>query len=291
MRGNFRGGSAPGSQRVGNRVPAAISWRFRRTGWRVANITVQDVALEIAEAGSGPPLLLLHGIAGPLGGTPVFRALAPHARVVAPSHPGYGGSPLPDWIDRIDDLAFLYLDLIEAMGLSEVCLVGCSFGGWVAAEMAVKSTQRLKRLVLVNSFGIKIGDRESRDIPDIFALHPDEVSKLIWHDRKLAPDIAAMSDEAVERMVRDQEAAALYLWEPYMHNPKLRRWLHRIDVPTLLLRGAHDGLVSPPLAQAMADAIPGARLETIAGAGHAPEFEQPHILAERLERFLGLVGA
>lgn len=260
-------------------------------GSRVTNLSVGDVALEIADAGSGPPLLLLHGIAGPLGETSLFGALAQQARVVAPSHPGYGRSPLPDWIDRIDDLAYLYLDLIEAMGLREVCLVGCSLGGWVAAEMAVKSTHRLKRLVLVNSFGIKIGDRETRDIPDIFALHPDEVSKLIWHDRTLAPDLAAMSDEAVERLVRDQEAAALYLWEPYMHNPKLRRWLHRIGVPTLVLRGAQDGLVSGAYAQAMADAIPGARLETIAGAGHVPEFEQPQILAERVQRFLGLVGA
>ena len=257
----------------------------------MANLSVGDVSLEIAEAGSGPPLLLLHGIAGPLGETSLFRLLARHARVIAPSHPGYGGSPLPDWIDRIDDLAYLYLDLIDKLGLREVCLVGCSLGGWVAAEMAVKSTQHLARLVLVDSFGIKIGDRETRDIPDIFALHPDEVSALIWHDRKLAPDLAAMSDEAIERVVRDQEAAALYLWEPYMHNPKLRRWLRRIGAPTLVLRGAHDGLVSAPYAQAMADAIPGARLETIAGAGHVPEFEQPQILAERVQRFLGLVGA
>ena len=253
--------------------------------------TIGDVSLEIAEAGNGPPLLLLHGIAGPLGETPLFRSLARHARVVAPSHPGYGGSPLPDWIDRIDDLAYLYLDLIEALDLRDICLVGCSLGGWVAAEIAVKSTQRLKRLVLVDSFGIKIGDRETRDIPDIFALHPDEVSHLIWHDRARAPDLAAMSDDAVERMVRDQEAAALYLWEPYMHNPKLRRWLHRINVPTLVLRGARDGLVSAPYAQAMADAIPGTRFETIADAGHVPEFEQPQILAERVQRFLGLVGA
>jgi pimeloyl-ACP methyl ester carboxylesterase len=76
-----------------------------------------------------------------------------------------------------------------------------------------------------------------------------------------------------------------------MHNPKLRRWLHRIGVPTLVLRGAQDGLVSGAYAQVMADAIPGARLETIAGAGHVPEFEQPQILAERVQRFLGLVGA
>jgi len=257
----------------------------------VTTRTIGDVSLEIAEAGNGPPLLLLHGIAGPLGETPLFRSLARHARVVAPSHPGYGGSPLPDWIDRIDDLAYLYLDLIEALDLRDICLVGCSLGGWVAAEIAVKSTQRLKRLVLVDSFGIKIGDRETRDIPDIFALHPDEVSHLIWHDRARAPDLAAMSDDAVERMVRDQEAAALYLWEPYMHNPKLRRWLHRINVPTLVLRGARDGLVSAPYAQAMADAIPGTRFETIADAGHVPEFEQPQILAERVQRFLGLVGA
>jgi pimeloyl-ACP methyl ester carboxylesterase len=256
----------------------------------VDQVTLDGVTLDVAQEGSGRRILLLHGIAGPAAAMPLFRLLARNACVIAPSHPGFGGSELPDWVDEIEDLAYLYLDLIEELDLSDVVLVGLSMGGWVAAEMAVKSTHRLSRLVLAGAFGIKVGDRETRDIPDIFALHPDEVSGLIWHDRSVAPDLAKLSDEAVERMLRDREAAALYLWEPYMHNPKLRRRLNRIALPTLVLRGEHDGLVSKTYTEAYAAAIPEARCETIAGAGHVPESEQPAALAARIARFMSPFG-
>ena len=97
-----------------------------------------------------------------------------------------------------------------------------------------------------------------------------------------------MPDEAAEQLLRHQEAAALFLWEPYMHNPKLRRRLHRISVPTLVLRGEFDGLVSEANARAYGAAIPGARSATLAGAGHVPEYERPADLAEHILGFAGL---
>lgn len=94
--------------------------------------------------------------------------------MLAPTHPGYGRSPDAGAIDTIDDLAYLYLDLLAERDLRDTVVIGASFGGWIAAEMAVKSTGRIGRVVLVAPMGIKVGDRETRDIPDIFALHPDE---------------------------------------------------------------------------------------------------------------------
>jgi pimeloyl-ACP methyl ester carboxylesterase len=249
------------------------------------------VVLELSQAGSGRPILVLHGMEKLAAEPPLYELLARSARVVAPSHPGFCGSPLPDWIDAIDDLSYLYLDLLDRLDLEKVVLVGLSMGGWIAAELAIKSTDRLSHLVLVSPFGLKPGARETRDVPDIFALPPDEVSRLIWHDPALAPDLRTMPDDAAEQLLKHQEAAALYLWEPYMHNPKLARRLHRITIPTLVLRGAGDGLVSETHARAYCAAIAGARYEPLAKAGHAPDYEQPVVLADRILRFAGLAAA
>jgi pimeloyl-ACP methyl ester carboxylesterase len=98
--------------------------------------------------------------------------------------------------------------------------------------------------------------------------------------------LAALSDEALEVVARNREASALYLWEPYAHNPKLTRRLHRIDVPVLLLWGESDGIVTPDYGRAYAERIPGARFELIAGAGHVPQLERPDAFVECVVRFL-----
>ena len=251
-------------------------------------LDIGGVRIALSEAGKGRQILVLHGIEKLEAEPPLVDLLARRARVIAPSHPGFGRSPLPDWIDSIDDLAYLYLDLLDGLDLREVVLVGLSMGGWIAAEMAVKCAARLSHLVLVSPLGLKTGDRETRDIPDIFALSPDEVSRLVWHDRALAPDLGTMSEEAAEQLLKHQEAAALYLWEPYMHDPKLGRRLHRVKIPTLVLRGTHDGLVSERIARAYSAGIPGARYEAVADAGHAADYEKPRLLADHILRFAGL---
>ena len=249
---------------------------------------MRGVDLELTRRGKGPPLLYLHGAGGSRPDSAFIDMLAERAEVFAPTHPGFSGSELPDWIDHIDDLVYLYMDLLDGLKLENVTLAGFSMGGWIAAEMAVRSTTRLARLVLVGAVGIKAGDRETRDIPDIWGLHPRDVAELVWHRREMIPDYGKMTDAELERIARDQEAAALYLWEPYMHNPRLLRRLHRVDRPTLLLRGAHDGLVSRAYMEAWAAAIPGARHDVIEGAGHVPDVEQPAALAQKILRFAGL---
>ncbi|MCL2385798.1 MAG: alpha/beta hydrolase [Alphaproteobacteria bacterium] len=203
----------------------------------------------------------------------------------APSHPGFGGTPLPDWLDSVDDLSYLYLDLLDAMDLRNVTVLGFSLGGWIAAEMAVRCSARISGMVLVGAVGIKIGDRETRDFPDIYAIKPEEVTRLIYHIPGLAPDPAKMSEEELMLIARHRAAAALYLWEPYMHHPKLWRRLRRIDVPTLYIRGAHDGLVSQKYAEAYCAAIPGAQLIVMDDAGHVPEQERPDAFVAEINKF------
>ena len=228
---------------------------------------------------------------GPCPQAPFFSLLAKQGRVILPTHPGFDQAPDAADIDTVDDLAYLYLDLLDESDLCEVVVIGCSLGGWIAAEMAVKSTARLSQLVLVAPLGIKVGDRETRDIPDIFALPPEEVTRLQYHDpARVAVDYASLSDDELLVIARNREATALYAWEPYFHNPKLRQRLYRVALPTLLVWGARDRFVTPDYyGTAYRDAIPGAQFTVIDQAGHWPHLEQPEVFAERVGAFLASV--
>ena len=245
------------------------------------------VPLDYLDIGEGKPMLVLHGAGGLQPQAPFLRLLATHGRVIAPTHPGFGTAELPDWVDSIDDLAYLYLDLLDALDLRDVTLIGFSMGGWIAAEIAVKSTARIARVILVDAVGIKISDRLTRDVTDIFGTDPAVLQRLTYFDTSKAPRLADLSDEALEVVARNREASALYLWEPYMHNPKLTHRLHRITVPTLLLWGEHDGIVTTAYGRAFAERIPGARFDVIPAAGHVPQNEQPEAFVERVARFIG----
>src|SRR5471032_1489992 len=152
----------------------------------ITSIVVNGVRLATFDRGSGPPLLFLHPGIGIDPKAPVLDLLARNHRVIAPTHPGFGNSDLPKGMSTVDDLSYFYLDLLEAHDLREVAVVGVSFGAWIAAEIAVKTTERLSRLVLANAVGIKVADRETRDIVDIWALTEPELNKLAYFDPKIA---------------------------------------------------------------------------------------------------------
>lgn len=250
-------------------------------------LSIAGVELEIFRLGSGAPLLFLHGAQGVLSAKPFLDLLAASRAVTAPSHPGFGRSALPDWLDSVDDIAHLYLELMDRLGLDHVDVIGCSIGGWIAADLASKAPERVRRLVLVGPVGVKVGPSDRLDIPDIFAMSQDSLNRLLFHDpEKHRPDPNAMSDDDLTAMVRNRETLALISWEPYMHNPKLRHRLHRVTAPALLMRGASDGLVSAQYLTAYAGLFPNAHAATIAEAGHAPQVEQPESLAAAVLAFL-----
>src|SRR5262249_11740285 len=125
--------------------------------------------IECLRRGQGRPILFLHPHIGLHGSDALIARLAEHGEVIAPSHPGYGHSDLPPGVSTVDGLAYLYLDLREELKLRDVTLVGASFGGWIAAEIATKTTERIARLVMMGAVGVKLGPRERSDIVDIFA--------------------------------------------------------------------------------------------------------------------------
>ena len=252
-----------------------------------ATLSVADLELEAVRRGSGQPLVLLHGFQTIDPQAPFLDRLARHAEVIAPSHPGFGRSPRPDDFRTVYDLVQLYVQMLEHLSHGDVSLMGFSFGGWLAAEVALKAGRRIRRLILVDALGIKVSDRETPDICDVFNTHPSEVIRRSWHDPdKWAPNYDEMTDEALVQRARNWEALCRYGWHPYMHNPQLKRWLRCIQSPTLVLWGASDRIVTPAYGRAYADLIPGARFESIANAGHHPEIEQPAALAEHVIAFM-----
>jgi pimeloyl-ACP methyl ester carboxylesterase len=251
----------------------------------VNTIVLQGIDLQVVRQGTGQPLLLLHGGDGPQGLGPLLTRLVEHFEVIVPTHPGFAGTAIPEHFDTLADLVYLYLDLLDALDLHNAILMGLSMGGWVAAEIAVRNTSRLSQIILVDAVGIKPGDRDTRDIADIFGLPAPEVAKLLWHDPAQAPSLATMTDEQITRLAGDRIAHAMYTWQPYMHNPKLRYRLHRINVPTLLLWGASDGVVPVAYAEAYCQMIPGAKLVVIPEAGHLPHSEQPDMVLQHVLAF------
>src|SRR3954464_1707243 len=129
---------------------------------------VADIDLELFESGKGSPVLFLHGCEGFDQRQPFVAPLAAKRRLIAPSHPGFGTSGLPEWLDSVDDIAHVYLELLDVLKLDKVGLIGASVGGWIAAEIATKVPERIGKLVMVGPVGIKVGPPDKLDIPDIF---------------------------------------------------------------------------------------------------------------------------
>ncbi|MDB5408989.1 MAG: alpha/beta hydrolase fold protein [Rhodospirillales bacterium] len=252
----------------------------------VRSLTVSGMSAEVYELGSGPPLLFLHPHTGSDPRAAVLQHLARHWTVIAPSHPGFGRTELPAWMKTVDDLSYFYLDLMEMLDLRNVTLVGASLGGWIAAEIAVKSAERLSRLVLADPVGIRLGGPEATDIFDIFVAAQKDVDKRLYRDPKFAlTDLSALSEEEAFIMFRSRESTALFGWSPYMHNPNLRHWLHRIRIPALVLHGENDGITSAEYARAFAAQMPSAKFQTIEESGHFPHIEEPARFAECILHF------
>jgi pimeloyl-ACP methyl ester carboxylesterase len=245
-------------------------------------IDIGGQKLRLMEAGSGAPVLYLHG-AGGLNWYPLLEQLSAHWRVLAPEHPGFGRSSIPEWMAGIGDLAFFYLDFLAALELKEVHLVGHSLGGWTAAEIAVRNTSRLKTLTLMSPAGVA-----SPETPfgDIFLWSDVEHARNSFFEPELVEArLKALATADLDIMLQNRAAAARLAWTPRLHNPQLPYWLHRIDVPTLLVWGTEDRICPFSCHVPLQRGIPGAELFALPRSGHALHTERPGEVANRLEQF------
>ena len=237
------------------------------------------------ERGDAQPLVFLHGAGGHTGWMAFLEELSQRFAVYAPEHLGFGQSDDPPWLDSVGDLAYFYLDFLKALGLERVHLMGTSLGGWIAAEMAVRDTARLASLTLVGAVGITA---QGETIPDIFRMPVEENLRRFYADQERAARRVGDVAKADMRLVAKNQATVTRLaYRPRFYNPDLSKWLHRIDVPTLLIWGAEDGLVPPAFGAAYRALIPGAKLVVLPAAGHAPFDEQKDAFLAAFSEFIG----
>ena len=247
-------------------------------------LRVADCSVTLLRGGKGPPLLFLHGAGGAGTWLPFMEALSGQFDVIVPDHPGFGRSDTPGWLDQLSDLSYFYLDLIEALKLDQLHLVGHSLGGWIAAEIAVRSTRRLKTLTLLSAAGIHVNG-----VPkgDLFIWTPEQRARNLFADQRLAEQRLAqpMADQQIDIALKNELATANLAWQPRFHDPQLRKWLHRIDVPTLIVWGDSDKVFPPAYGEAYHRLIKGSRLEVLPACGHLPQVEKADQFVDLFRRF------
>jgi pimeloyl-ACP methyl ester carboxylesterase len=254
----------------------------------------------LLDEGRGAPLLYLHGLGDVHGAVadwfPFHEALTASFRVLAPAHPGCATSGGSAEVDGVEDLVFHYLDLLDALGLPQVDLVGACLGGWIAAELAVRQSHRIRRLVLMDAPGLHVPDSP---IADVFMLAQrrdwgkhDDLRRLLFRDPdgKLAlsmfPDGSAPLPEELLRYQSLTLAARIGWTPPYLYSRKLRSRLRRIAVPTLVVWGREDRFVPPAHAHAYHEGIAASEL-SLFEAGHSPWLELPEACVTTVTAFLG----
>jgi pimeloyl-ACP methyl ester carboxylesterase len=247
-------------------------------------IDIDGCRLSVKRAGKGAPMLFLHGAGGAARWAPFMADLAERYELIVPEHPGFGQSDSPPWLDNVGDLAYFYLDFLERQKLDKVHLVGTSLGGWIAAELAVRNQARIATLTLAAPAGIHLAG-----VPkgDIFLWTPEQMVRNLVASPALADEMLAIPVSEAEQRVALQNSftMAKLSWQPRLYNPHLKKWLHRITVPTQILWGDRDKIIPAPYGEAFKSLIPGSRLQIFADCGHVPQIEKREAFVAALVDF------
>jgi len=260
------------------------------TSARTVSVWQDQVRLRILSKGKGPGVFFFHGPWG-LRWDPFLDALARDFTVHAPEHPGTTPGA-PDDITHLDnlwDLVLCYDELLDSLGIESAAMVGHSFGAMVACELAAVNPRRAGRLALIDPIGLWLDDTP---VTNWMMLSAGEMPGRIFHDPasagaellfpSLADDDARISAQV--GLTWAMGSTGKFIWP--IPDKGLKKRLHRVKAPTLLIWGAEDRIAPPVYAEEFARRIPGARIESVKGAGHAPHLEQPALVADRVREFL-----
>src|SRR6188474_1438890 len=242
---------------------------------------------QLTIGGDGPPLLYLHSASGETEWMPFHEQLAKHFTVYLPAHPGFADSKGLEQVRDIHDYAWHYVDFLEEQKLGPVNVVGFSLGGWTGLELAILRPALVKKLVIVNSAGVRVPEAP---MGEFFIDDLTKLRKLLFFDQN-DPSIplampSSLDDPRIIHWLRAREATARVAWNPYLHNPRLPQHLRRVECPTLLLWGRHDKLLPLGMGEFFANQIPGARLDTIENCGHMLPFEKPEEFVAKTVAFI-----
>ena len=269
---------------AGSSVPRPRSY-YTDPEW----IEVGGLPVAYRRKGAGEPTLFLHGAGLTRMWLPFHEAMSESVDLIATEHPGYGATELPDWLDGFDDLVIHYDQLLDALELDTVHLVGYSLGGWIAAEFASFYPKRLRSLTLMVPAGLRI---PGNPIPNPVAMMPDQFFGLMFNDTThmadYLPDFESL-DEVVHQY-GEMATLARLAWNP-QYNLKLERRLQRVTCPSLVVRAEHDRLIPDEMAERYAELLPESRVATVPGTGHAMAYEQPQAVAGVIARFIEEVSA
>lgn len=232
-----------------------------------------DVHITVDDVDRTRSFLLLHGGGGPLTMTGFAHLLAERtfARVLLPTHPGFAGTARPDTLASTRDLAAAYVDLIEQLDLVDLTLVGNSFGGWLAAEIALLDNPRVSGVVIVDGIGPQV---EGHPPTDVRGLTPDELAALSFHDPTKSPAARSAGGSGPSP---DIQALMAYAGAT-MADPTLAARLTDLEMPAQVVWGESDGIVDPDYGRAYAAAIPGSTFTLLPRTGHLPQLETPEAL-------------
>jgi pimeloyl-ACP methyl ester carboxylesterase len=238
--------------------------------------------VSLRRGGSGPALLHLHDAGGAAVVPPFLEELAAHYEVLLPEHPGFGASDVPDWLDDIHDLAYFYLELLEALDLRDVTLIGASLGGWLALEIAVRNATRLRAMTLLAPAGIHVAGLPKGDL---FLWDGEDRVRNLFHDQRIADGIlnTPATPADIDALARNTYTFTRLAWEPRLYDRDLHKWLCRIRVPVQFVWGDRDKVLPVGYAAEFGRRIAGSRVDVIRDCGHLPHIEQP-------QQFLRLFG-
>lgn len=250
-----------------------MSMVTEKTAWKTEELTVNGFKVQMMVAGQGEPLMFWHG-AGTIGGWDFALPWAEKFKVYLPYHLGWGGSADDASMTSMQDYVMHYLDLLDQLKLDKFRLVGLSMGGWMAATFASQHAHRLKKLVLVAPAGLR---DKAHPIADIFKIKPENLlPSLVENINVLVPFLPKDPNDVdfIVGAYREQTSLARIAWER-SYDPKLPKYLHRINVPTLLVWGKQDKIIPAAQAATWQKLIPGAQVKLFEPAGHLVLNEKP----------------
>ena len=253
--------------------------------------TRRGISLNVREAGDGPPLVFLHGLTGVLEEEPLLDSLAKHFRVLAPTWPGFGEEEGEEKIEDMLDFTLHGIDVLDALEVDRPHVVGHSFGGMIAAEIACLQNRRVDRLALLAPYGLW---QDEDPIADAFATTPFDLPALLFADaeagqRVLTAGFDFSNNEALTNFMvanaRRMGTAGKVLFP--IPNRRLSKRLYRLEAETLIVWGADDALIPAVYGEFWEAQIDRASRVEVAKAGHMLTCEQPDEVAEALIKFLG----